>query len=942
MAQPLKADTASQVVRIGPAVSVSDGFTAVTSLALTTADEAVIIKNDGTVVDISGGTWTFAAVTGSDSMYDLTIKNTDVSLEGKLEVIITDVSLCLPIVNRFEVLSEAAYDSLYATDTGAGMKTALIDDAITASKYDETTAFPQTASVSAAVLTNFILQYDGGAGLLGDPFPFRQDQGTTLEGGVTLEHPASADVVTDGVATNDYTATAVHDGTLFIVTDNDNSDPGIDTYLDFVLDSNTAAFIHFHGWFNDGAGPATNTCLMQNRNWAAATWETIHTLTSAGSEEEHDPAVLARHRSTLANGPGGVENVTRTRFVMAAQDTGSGSTINIDHCVAKYVVPGLTAADVWGYITRIVTGPDNITSDDSKINVTAGVIDNVDTVDTEVSANVTKYGGSAGTFSGGRPAVNIINTAGNLDTIAKAVWESAVAGYGSADDFSSLVQELQKYVAHQAWINFHLYVRLNHVSGMPVTDITGFTVKMSSTGMFNNLKDIDVGSIDSNGAWTPGADQGSDLWTYPMIITLTGAADTQLDDDIIFDLQVSPDNIQWDTIMRINLGGLAIGNAKEGYLQLDASLWHPGDDFNFPNKVNTNRGTDFLDLISTDAQDRKASLTVDIGAISGDSAAADRLELFSEYQSYPNRRVHVDTVTGDAGDTDHENGTLLNPSSVWADALTIAGSLNLSGFQMYPGSSITLTEDHANNIFQGESWIIATAGYDLSNSYIYDAFVNGGESTSDTQNANFVRCLIWSHTSGSAVFRECAIANDFTIGEAGSYTFVDCFEAGGTSQAAIDFAALGATEVQFDRWSGAIEIKNMAAGDVLNMYGDGGIIINANCSGGTINRIGGSFDITDNASGSVTITNEVARYASDVVRDEVWAYIMSEIPVSTDPGATPTAAQALMLEYMKSRNRHDASTTEESIYNDAGAKILERDLTDDTVTASASKVRNPT
>ena len=538
---------------------------------------------------------------------------------------------------------------------------------------------------------------------------------------------------------------------------------------------------------------------------------------------------------------------------------------------------------------------------------------------------------------------------------------------------------------------------------------------------------------------------------------------------------------------------------------------------------------------------------INVAEISGDPAAADRLELFSEYQSYPGRRVHVSTVDGAAGTTDHENGTLLNPSSVWADAISLAASLNLSGYHMYPGTSITLTQDHANNILCGESWTIVTGGYDLSNSYIYDAFVNGGVSTSDTQNSNFVRCLIWGHTSGSAVFRECAIANDFTIGEAGSYTFVDCFEAGGISQSAIDFAALGASNVQMDRYSGVVELKNMAAGDVVNLYGHGGIIINANCSDGTINRIAGNWDITDNASGNVTITNEVARFATDqqitadvtaisgdsdaadnlelqydgtgllgdtfpstqvqlatigggvtlaqaaesksltdgaetndydatashdgtlyIVTDDdnsdpgidvylqydiagnqavshvhfhgwyqdgsapftnscymqardwesaawdtietlthstseqeheptllarhksttsngpggdegvvriryvmaaqdggagstinldhvtvqyvnpaitaadVWAYILTELAVDSDPGATPTAAEALMLEYMKSRNRHDGSTTEEAIYNSAGAKILERDLTYDGTTASASKVRNVT
>lgn len=329
-------------------------------------------------------------------------------------------------------------------------------------------------------------------------------------------------------------------------------------------------------------------------------------------------------------------------------------------------------------------------------------------------------------------------------------------------------------------------------------------------------------------------------------------------------------------------------------------------------------GSDGKFVLSTDAQDLSASLDVNVGAISGDSAAADRLELFSEYQSYQDRSIHVDTVSGAAGTTDHENGTLLNPSSVWADALTLAASLNLGGFHMHPASSITLTEDHANNVFRGESWTIATAGYDLSNSYVYDAFVNGGESTSDTQNANFTRCLIWSHTAGSAVFRQCAIANDFTLGESsGSYTLVDCFEASGQTQASIDFNSLGNTQVQMDRFSGVIELKNMAAGDVLNFYGNGGIIINANCAGGTINRMAGNFDVTDNANGNVTVTNEVARFDTVDVADAVWDE--TEAEQTAVPAANASFRDKLNWMFKRMRNKFTQTASTATLMADDGS-----------------------
>ena len=55
---------ATHKVLVGPVVAVGDGFTPVTTLALSTADEAEALVHDSvTVVDISGYTW--AAVIGA-------------------------------------------------------------------------------------------------------------------------------------------------------------------------------------------------------------------------------------------------------------------------------------------------------------------------------------------------------------------------------------------------------------------------------------------------------------------------------------------------------------------------------------------------------------------------------------------------------------------------------------------------------------------------------------------------------------------------------------------------------------------------------------------------------------------------------------------------------------------------------------------------------------
>ena len=104
---------ATHKVVIGPAVAVGDGFTPVTTLALTTADEAeAILHDNGTVVSISAYTW--AAITTADGYYHLTLQSGISNTVGHLTIVINDDSLCLPIWKEFTVMDTAAYDAMYA------------------------------------------------------------------------------------------------------------------------------------------------------------------------------------------------------------------------------------------------------------------------------------------------------------------------------------------------------------------------------------------------------------------------------------------------------------------------------------------------------------------------------------------------------------------------------------------------------------------------------------------------------------------------------------------------------------------------------------------------------------------------------------------------------------------------------------------------------------
>ena len=102
-------------VRIGPFLDATDGKTPETGITLGAADQAEILKANGVAtVDISGATW--AAVTGCDGWYDLTITTSYSDTLGHLTVVVQDDSVCLPVFGEFKVVTANYWDSKYSTD----------------------------------------------------------------------------------------------------------------------------------------------------------------------------------------------------------------------------------------------------------------------------------------------------------------------------------------------------------------------------------------------------------------------------------------------------------------------------------------------------------------------------------------------------------------------------------------------------------------------------------------------------------------------------------------------------------------------------------------------------------------------------------------------------------------------------------------------------------
>jgi len=111
--QELRQNTAVKV-RIGSAVDATDGVTPVTTVALAAADQAELLKHDGSATtDITGNT--FSVVTACDGWYDLQLTTDDTSTLGQVTVVIQDSTLIVPIFKDFMVTTENYWDSKYGT-----------------------------------------------------------------------------------------------------------------------------------------------------------------------------------------------------------------------------------------------------------------------------------------------------------------------------------------------------------------------------------------------------------------------------------------------------------------------------------------------------------------------------------------------------------------------------------------------------------------------------------------------------------------------------------------------------------------------------------------------------------------------------------------------------------------------------------------------------------
>lgn len=387
--QYIKADTNTEVL-IGPVVAVGDGFTPVTTLSLSTADEAEIIKYGGatplTVTSISANG--FAAITGADGYYTLDISTSNADTEGFLTVLINDDSLCLPVRVDFMVVNANVYDSLFAAattdylqvdtiqvggateDIATETKQDVIDANVDAILVDTGTTIPGTIttlqadtddiqtrlpaalvgglmdsnigaiSADTTAADNMELQYDG-TGLTGDTYPATQAAvGNLSTGSASIAVAAGSDTVTTGTEVNTFAVTDEVDGVYHEISDVAGV---LEMYYEFDVGGNgVASTVQMLGRLNG----ANDSLGVYAYNWGGAAWEQIGNLdgTNSSTDSTEIYSLLTKHTGTGAN-------LGKVRVRGYAASGLTSATLYIDQAFVSYAVVaqsvGYDGGQVW-------------------------------------------------------------------------------------------------------------------------------------------------------------------------------------------------------------------------------------------------------------------------------------------------------------------------------------------------------------------------------------------------------------------------------------------------------------------------------------------------------------------------------------------------------------------------------------------------------------------
>lgn len=275
-------------------------------------------------------------------------------------------------------------------------------------------------------------------------------------------------------------------------------------------------------------------------------------------------------------------------------------------------------------------------------------------------------------------------------------------------------------------------------------------------------------------------------------------------------------------------GGLAISDA--GGLDLDTKL------------ANTNEVT-----------------AARMGALT-DWINGGRLDVLLDKQFYQGPQgagVFLDDGAANTATVVGVDGIESNPVSTIAAATTIAGSLGIQRIYLINDSVITLAQTYEGWEFIGIGLgsQITLGSQDVDNSCFSMVTLTG---TQGGTGALYCEdCSMTGLVSLECIAYRCYLSDTCTVRASTLIIFDQCKSAvPGNNTPQLTFSG-GASNINFRHYSGGLQINSMGTGDTMSYESDGQMIVDATCTDGLL-AVRGCCDITDNASGAVTITQSAA------------------------------------------------------------------------------------
>ncbi len=790
----------------------------------------------------------FVTYGATDYLIGVTLATGDVKI-SKDGAAFTNIAT-LPIVNGAWMKIV-----LSATEMQASRISVQIIDQTATKVFEDTAAILNTDNIDvniveisgdSAAADNLESQYDT-TGLTGGTFPGTQDQLSGLANvGSAINRPAASYTLTTGTqSANTYTATEALDGT-----NHEHTDDGgvLDLYYEFNIGAGFASSVQVTGYVQGN----NDDIDVYGYDWVAAAWVQIGTM-EGKAQAINDVNSFNMFVDMVGNGAN--QGIVRVRFYKASGLT--SATLAIDQIFTSFnqTAEGYQNSAVW-------------------VNTNASNTNTVKGIDGTATNPVSTMA-----------AANTLLASNNLSRLEFISGSSVTLG---AAQTNQVLNGLNWTLALGGQDIAGTTFNGAHVSGIATGTGTEQNFNHCHLDNVTHIKGTHVQESGIGGTQTAG--EAGDYHFDRCHSSIAGTATWAFD----FGAAIGDTNLNWRNgsggIQLENMGDTGIDTASiEGRGQVIEGTCTGGNVS--VRGLFTTSGITNLALSDGARYERSAQVDANWNAIltsatyNINKSAGKRLRELLEDAGYEGGFIYYDsTGGGSAGDEPFENGTLENSVDNMTDLNALLTALPFCCIKVTSGSTITLAASQEIQVFTGEIWTLELGGQSISGSTFHGANISG--TATGAIKPKFEDCNIGNVTVPPCHMDTCGIEGPITAGSAGDFFIADnCHSAvAGVGAPVIDFApAVGDVGFNMRWYSGGLDLRNMGqtGTDMISIEGNGQVIINENCIGGTIA-----------IRGHQTLTGRVAFIAAGGIILDDARFAVDQVPPATVVAGGGTAEPA--------------------------------------------------